>query len=979
MRLKIGKNWVMGVALMFGLATTLMAGTTGKIAGRVIDADTKEGLPGANVVIEGTKIGTATDLDGYFVILNVPPGTYNVKASMLGYQPVVIKGVRVEADRTTEVNFKLKQTAIVQKEVVVVAKAPVIKKDLTASVNIVKGEDIQTLPIADVSQVVTQQAGVIERGGLHIRGGRAGESVYVVDGVEVRDPYGGATQAAIPLLAMEETEISKGGFDVDQGTASSGAINVITKEGGPRYEAAIYFRTGDFSFLGDKLQAVMDANAGDPYYHLLKDIDAGKVTIRNEDELADYLSDPKGKHKEQPKHFEFAIGGPLLPTQRKGIRFFISGYYDVSKGRFPLSEDPDWNNWEKRFQWKLSVPAANFKFFTSGFVMKTQSKSYSSEWRLALDQLSRFNQDLKQIILGVNYLFGTKAYLELRGGFYDNEFLYNVPEDADEDGVDDFADRDYDGYIEVDYDYFIDMNGDTVDIRALYGDILDVGDGWVELPLHWWDYELIRLYPTVASGPSWWSEDPNDFPNTYNWGHKTRKDLIVVVIDTTTGRLAYGEQGEGNTVITLTGDTLAYQKLLLKLGNQYIADAHTWPRDQWYYGHSKTYTLTGRFMGQVAKAHELLVGFEYKRHKIIRYGADYASGGNFYFTFVNVPFVETKGEKWFETHPTNPYSFAAYIRDKIEIEGMVAKVGVRYDYLNSDGWVPGDPNDPFDFDPATNWGFIKNPVKAKPKWHLSPRIGVSHPISERDVLHFTYGHYYQIPPLSYMIRDYVFSGAFPIMGNPDLKPEKQIAYELGVKHAFTPNIVLGVTAYYKDIKGWSRIKMIYLPSGRNYSTYVNEDYGDVRGIEFDFQKRPGGAMLPFLGISVAYTYQIAKGSFSSPRDAYHWAWSGYPMPDKEHPLDWDQRHNLLINVSVISPKGKPLLGIDDWGFTIQYSYGSGYPYTPPIRTQREAIELINSKRLPSTQNTNLRFYKNFAFGPVAVRTFLDIYNLFNRK
>ncbi len=971
------RAWVIGVAMIFGLATSLIAGTTGKIVGRVVDADTKEGLPGANVVIEGTHMGTATDMDGYYVILNVPPGTYTIKASMLGYQTMVVKNVVVEADRTTEVNFKLKATVIKEKEIVVVAKAPTIKKDLTASVNIVKGEDVQTLPVSDVAQVVSQQAGVIARGGLHIRGGRAGEAVYVVDGVEVRDPYGGATQASIPLLAMEETEISKGGFDVDQGTAASGAINVITKEGGPRYEAAVYFNTGDFSFLGDKFQALMDANTGDPYYHLLKDIDAGKLdgVVKDSASLLDYLNDPVGKHKSLPKHFEFAVGGPILPTNRKGAKFFISGYSDRNKGRFPVSDNPKWNNWEERYQWKFSLPASNFKFFTSGFLTQTYSKGYSAGWRLALDHLADFSQRLSQFIFGVNYLFGTKAYLEVRGGYFDNDFLDNVVEDVDKDGIDDFADRDQDGYIEVDDTYFVDANGDTVDIAALYGGILDRGNGWVELPFHWWDNEIVSLYPTIGTGPSWWASDTSQFPNTYGWGHKTRKDLIVVLLPD--GRLVYGEQGNGDTVVTLNGEKLAYQSLLLKIGNQYIGDAHTWPRSQWYYGHSRTYSFTTRFTGQITKAHEILAGFEYRKFDIKRYGADYASGGNFYFTFVNLPFVETKGVKWFEKYPTRPYTFAAYLRDKVEIEGMVAKVGVRYDYLNSDGWVPGDTTDPFEFDPVTNWGFIKNPVKAKPKWHLSPRIGISHPISERDVLHFTYGHYYQLPPLAYMIRDYVFSGAFPILGNPDLSPEKQIAYEVGVKHAFTNTVVLGVTAYYKDIKGWSRIKMIHLPNGRNYSTYVNEDYADVRGLEFDFNKRPGGTMFPYLGIGVSYTYQIAKGSFSNPGDAYNWAWRGYPMPDQEHPLNWDQRHTLMLNLSLISPKGKPLGPIDDWGITIQHSYGSGYPYTPPIRTPREAMELINSKRLPPTHNTNLRIYKNFALGPVRIRTFFDVYNLFN--
>ncbi len=970
------RAWVLGVAMILGVATSLMAGTTGKIVGRVVDADTKEGLPGANVVIEGTHMGTATDMDGYYVILNVPPGTYTIKASMLGYQSMVVKGVVVEADRTTEVNFRLKPTVIKEKEIVVVAKAPVIKKDLTASVNIVSSKEVQTLPVSDVSQVVTQQAGIISRGGLHVRGGRAGEAVYVVDGVEVRDPYSNYTTAGIPLLSMEETSVSRGGFDVDQGTVASGVFNVITKEGGPKYEFTTLYQTGDFSWLGDKAYAVLDANVGDPYYDLLvhKRVD---------------LSDPVGRHKAQPHHFEFALGGPVLPTSRKGAKFFVSGYFNRDKGRFPVSADPEWNNWEERYQWKLSIPASNFKFFTSGFLNRGMSKGYSPYWRLALDHMSQFRYKRTQFILGMNYLFSSKTYLELRAGVFEQKFTDQDFEDVDFDGIDDFSDRDWDGYVEVDMDYFKDSLGNTINLDSLLsvipvdsfyyeetGHWYETGDGWVELPLHWWSPYLAGLYPSVGSGPEWWSDNPEYSPNRYQWGRRSRVDIVVGWVGDS---IFIGTKLAGDTLVSLDKkDTVAIDSIYVKIGNQYLNDLHTWERGQWYAGLSKSYTFTGRFTSQVTKVHEILAGFEYKRFEVERYGADYASGGNFYYTFVEVPFI-----KWFEEHPSNPWQMAFYLRDKIESEGMIAKIGFRVDYLNTGGWYPADSLDPFEFDPVTGWGFLKNPQRAKPKWHISPRIGVSHPISERDVLHFTYGHYFQLPQLSQVLANYVFSGAFPIIGNPNVKPEKQIAYELGVKHAFTNNIVLDVTAYYKDIKNWVRAKMIYLPGGgggRNYTTYVNEDYGDVRGIEFDFNKRPGGALLPYFGFRINYTFQVAKGSFSTPGQAYNWAWRGYPMPDQEHPLDWDQRHTLQITLSLVSPdKNHPLFGISDWGISLIHHYGSGYPYTPPIRTPREAMELINSKRLPPTYSTDMRFYKNFRFGPVYMRGFVDIYNIFNNK
>lgn len=935
-----GGLWLV-IAILAGVGM-IYAGTTGKIAGRVIDAQTGDPLPGANIVIEGTHMGTASDVDGYYVILNVPPGTYTLKASMLGYQPMVVKKVVVDADRTTEINFSLKQTAIVTEEVVVTAKEPTIKKDLTASVTIVKGEELENLPINTVADVVTQQAGVINRGGLHIRGGRPDEVVYVVDGVEVRDPYNNTTMAGIPLVAMEEASTFKGGFDVDQGTVASGAINVVTKEGRDKYEFTTRMTTSDLSMLGDKVFAFFDANLGDPYLDAL----LGK----NFD-----LSDPVGRHKRKQRITEISLGGPLLPSWRKGAKFFISSEFNNHAGRFPVSNDPHWRNWTENYQWKLTLPFSSIKFFTSGFWRYSKTRDYDPQWRLALDHLNVTTDKHIQLTGGMDHIISPKTYWSLRFGYYkrDNRF-YNF-EDVDNDGVDDFDDRDLDGFVEIDIDYFIDSLGN------LMTDFLDsigaeIHGGYVEVPYYWWESFVTSMHPRVGGGPKWWPVSWRQ-----GWGQSSQVDTFVVTPD---------------------GDTI-------DIGNLYLFDNHTWDRNVFYVRQVKTFSIKWRLQSQVTRNHEILTGFEYKKHNVMRYGIDYASGSNIYLSMNNPPFQRRSGDPynvvdWFNDHPCKPWAFAAYARDKIEMEGMVAKVGFRLDYFDPGGWVISDPDDPFVRDSVSNQiRYIKDPKPAKKKWYISPRIGISHPISERDVLHFTYGHYYQIPALWQLIRDYAFSGAFPLFGNADLDPEKVISYELGVKHAFTANTVIDVTAYYKDISDWARVKQFpYGVSGENYSMPVNEDYGSVRGVEFELTKRSGGELLPFWNFNLSYTYQIARGSFSNPFDAYDWMWRGYPLPPTDSPLDWDQRHRLFVTLGYYAPKDKPTFGIkgfDNWGFSIQYNYGSGFPYTPPIKTLREAIENINAKRLPSTQNTNLRIFKQFAFGPVSIRAFMDMNNVFNRK
>ncbi len=185
------------VAFITGLSLTILpesglAGTTGKISGKVVDAETGEGLPGANVVVVGTMSGAATDLNGRFVILNLAPGSYALKASMMGFRAQTVQNVSVNVDLTTKVSFSLSTQILEMGEVVVVtASRPMITKDMTATQATVGADEIAALPVEELSDVVQLQAGVVRGrdGGLHIRGGRAEEFSYLVDGVALSDVY----------------------------------------------------------------------------------------------------------------------------------------------------------------------------------------------------------------------------------------------------------------------------------------------------------------------------------------------------------------------------------------------------------------------------------------------------------------------------------------------------------------------------------------------------------------------------------------------------------------------------------------------------------------------------------------------------------------------------------------------------------------------------------------------------------------------
>ena len=194
--------------IVASLISPALAQNTGKIVGQVTDARTGEALPGCNIFIAGMSLGASSDQDGYYVILNVPPGVYDVHASMIGYTEQVQQGVRVVSNLTTQLNFKMKQQILQGEKITVVAyKTPPVQKDLTYKIQAVTAEEISQLPLNTMKDLLVQQAGVVPQlrtmpvssmpmfgqfatvpsDGLHFRGGRENETLYLLDGINVTD------------------------------------------------------------------------------------------------------------------------------------------------------------------------------------------------------------------------------------------------------------------------------------------------------------------------------------------------------------------------------------------------------------------------------------------------------------------------------------------------------------------------------------------------------------------------------------------------------------------------------------------------------------------------------------------------------------------------------------------------------------------------------------------------------------------------
>ncbi len=247
------KRMVSAFLFCFLLYNLASAGTTGKIAGRVIDAVTKEPLAGANIILEGTTIGSSTDVEGEYYIINVPIGTYTISISYIGYGSVKHEGVRVILDQTTKVNIQLTEDIEEGETIVVEAEHFKVQKDETTKKITIQAEDIQAMPIQDFSELVAAQAGVVQiessvqgiagfedRGieEIHVRGGRSGEIGYTIDGIYIVNPFYGAKYTGTELnnFAVEQVVFKTGVFDAEYGGAMSSMINYITRDGGDKIE-----------------------------------------------------------------------------------------------------------------------------------------------------------------------------------------------------------------------------------------------------------------------------------------------------------------------------------------------------------------------------------------------------------------------------------------------------------------------------------------------------------------------------------------------------------------------------------------------------------------------------------------------------------------------------------------------------------------------------------------------------------------------
>jgi hypothetical protein len=751
MRVMRSLQRILLVALALHMLGPNVSAQTGKIAGTVKDKRTREALIGTNIIIDGTTIGASTDLDGRYVILNVPPGTYAIVASMIGYSSVRTTNVVVNIDLTTTIDVELSEAAIELGEVVVVAERPLVQRDRTAKTAVVDQEQLRALPITEFSQLLALQAGFVAGS---LRGGRRGEVAYWIDGVPITDAYDGSQVVEVNKNLIQEMQLVSGAFNAEFGQAMSGIVNIATREGGRQFTGSVGFYGGDYVSAEKTLFPGIDR--------------VNPVAIRN---------------------YEGNISGPILGDD---LTFFATGRYIYFGGylngirRF-LPHNISYTDSLGNFQlWRDESGKGNESYVPMNWSERKYGQGKLS-WRLS---------PLLKMSYNAIYDF-TKAKA------YNRAFFYN----PDGTGI---------SYTSSLTNIF--QLTHTLSNRAFY----TIGASYFDKDIKYYVYDLQYKDSTAANGSYLGSFE---------------------VVNPSGPRYVHPKLGfQNDSYSFLTGG--------MDMGR--------------YHRSVKTALVKFDFSVQADPTNLIKFGIEGRSHSIFldaiqllpieeQSDVDLAAAS---------PFIRTRildiSSSSHDRFKRQPREFSAYIQDKMEFKDFIVNIGLRYDYFEPDGHVLVDESDPNIYNPIkpTNRFHDYNgdgnqdpgePDKtvaerrayyyknARPKMQFSPRLGASFPITARGVVHFSYGHFFQIPRFERLYENPDFkiglgTGNQGIIGNADLEPEQTINGELGVQQQLTDDIAIDLTAYLRDIRGLTGTRgqeIVVFGGSSSYSKYVNSDSAEV--------------------------------------------------------------------------------------------------------------------------------------------------------
>jgi outer membrane receptor protein involved in Fe transport len=976
---------LLGAFLLSG-SGAVFAATTGKITGVIKDRGTNAPLVGTNVMVEGTSLGAVTESDGNFAIINCPPGIHTLRVTMMGYKRTIVKEVRVSIDLTTTVDVAMESTVIEGETVNIVSVRPMVRKDMTSSMAVVGADEIRNLPVDNIASVLALKAGVTTEanGTVHIRGGRGGEVAYWVDGVPMTTA-GRSMGISVENTAVQELQVVSGTFNAEYGKAMSGIVNIVTKDGEGKLSGSLTGYVEDYASqdkLFGNLTGVKIVN--DPASGALKEAGVYEYPLRSLKPSVPYdiqpvLSGDLFSFNDNKNKLSFFANARLRSWQgwEYGRRWFTPLGWPGDSSRVLLNENKS-NNVMAKLALRLGANL-NLKYqvmFDNG-----NGTGVNRSFMYTPDAKSHWKSERLTQMFMLNHVLSPKMFYEARFAYYtskgtnymkyDNASAYSVKVKAYSDTANGYMeDEVFDPIKEPErlkeailadrqLKYFSDASCDY-QVKVLK----DETQGIMEDVFYRLDNEADR---------------------------KAIKDAIdarrsIVYITDPNGPMGYVHTDSLGLPASYSFNLGGYPNL--GSGWQYSLNKEAYWLGKW------DLTL------QADRANQVKLGLEAKRTKL--FNDEYAIIPlNITSPISGVqeevrPFVPAiPGDSTINrnTYTRRPMEFSAYVQDKIEVKDLVINIGFRYDYFDANAYIFRDPYDPNIYFPmkAENQAYKSLPVaerrklmqkKTDPVNAVSPRLGFSFPITDRGIIHFCYGHFFAMPDLSllYNSPDFKFSqgGGLTAFGNPTLKPERTVQYEIGLQQQLSATIGFDVTLFYKDIRDWagSGPKLpTELPS-ITYSMMENKDYANVRGVTFSLTKR----MANHFSANADYTFQYAEGTYTNPYDAFTALQNNADRRISLIPMGYDQRHTLTANVNYSHD-----FGIGPFSVTILGQYHTGNPYTPTYRTGESTGSSAagsipeNSQYTPNIRNLDLYINQMFKAGSLRVGVFAKVYNLLDTR
>ena len=393
------------IAVLF--FTVFIYGSNGKLVGTIVQKSDNSPAVGVNIILVDTYLGAASDEQGKFVVLNIPPGTYSVRADAIGFAPVIIKNIRITTSQTTEINIGLDESVVEGQEVTVLAERPLVQKDLTASQRVTTAKEIEDMPVESFLGVLTTHAGVNQSasGALHVRGGRSNEVGYYIGGVSVSNPFfTNSLAVGLSNKALEEMKLVSGAFNAEYGNAMSGVVNVKVKDGGKNYDGSFSYYTGDYNSNEDNIfpnisnqsltaNRTMDAFMSGPVIPSLGDKLTFNISART-NQSDGYLY---GIREHNPSDFAYFPPSGNWYIQMSGDSSYV-----------PMNPSES-NNFLSKFTLRLSP---RIKISAQSIMSKSQSKSYSHIYKYNPDGISTGYTANNNHSLQINHSLSAKSFYE---------------------------------------------------------------------------------------------------------------------------------------------------------------------------------------------------------------------------------------------------------------------------------------------------------------------------------------------------------------------------------------------------------------------------------------------------------------------------------------------------------------------------------------------------------------------------------------